>query len=115
MHNSNFGYDCRNNIDSCSFKPIFDNIKEFAYIQKCSSLFHDANKDFFYPVLMMTHIEDEYNRMLMKIDQNDPFADAKRYDIGQKRKSKIDTLESHMLKSKRKKTPKTAIKKRKIF
>ena len=51
----------------------------------------------------------------MKIDQNDPFADAKRYDIGQKRKRKIDTLESHMLKSKRKKTPKTAIKKGRFF
>ena len=103
MHNSNFGYDCRNNIDNCSFKPIFDNIKEFSYIPKCSSLFDDAYKDFFYPVLMMTHIQDEYNRMLMKIEQNDPFADAKCYDIGQKRKRKIDTLESHRLKSKRKK------------
>ena len=28
MHNSNFGYDCRNNLDNCKFVPIFHEIKE---------------------------------------------------------------------------------------
>ena len=32
MNNSNFGYDCNNNIDNCKFKPIFDDIEEIAYI-----------------------------------------------------------------------------------
>ena len=28
MNNSNFGYDCRNNMDNCDFVPIFDEIGE---------------------------------------------------------------------------------------
>ena len=27
MNNSNFGYDCRNNLDSCKFVPISDELK----------------------------------------------------------------------------------------
>ena len=32
MNNSNFGYDCRNNLDNCKFFPIFDEFKEITYI-----------------------------------------------------------------------------------
>ena len=32
MNNSNFGYDCRNNLDNCKFVPIFDELKELTYI-----------------------------------------------------------------------------------
>ena len=28
MNNSNFGYDCRNNLDNCKFVPLFDEFKE---------------------------------------------------------------------------------------
>ena len=28
MNNSNFGYDCRNNLDNCKVVPIFDEFKE---------------------------------------------------------------------------------------
>ena len=28
MNNSNFGYDCRKNLDHCTFVPIFDEYKE---------------------------------------------------------------------------------------
>ena len=32
MNNSNFGYDCRNNLHNCEFVPIFDELKEITYI-----------------------------------------------------------------------------------
>ena len=28
MNNSNFGYDCRNNLDNCKFVPLFDEFKD---------------------------------------------------------------------------------------
>ena len=28
MNNSNFGYDCKNNLDNCKFVPIFNEFKE---------------------------------------------------------------------------------------
>ena len=102
MNNSNFGYDCTNNINNCTFKPIFDDVKEIAYIEEYSSLFDDVYKDFLYPDLIATQIENEYNNELMKIDQNDLFAEAEHYDVGEKRKRKMDALDSHKSKIKRK-------------
>ena len=32
MNNSNFGYDCRNNLYNCKFNPIFDELGEISYI-----------------------------------------------------------------------------------
>ena len=34
MNNSNFGFDCRNNLDNYKFVPIFDELKEMTYIKK---------------------------------------------------------------------------------
>ena len=31
-NNSNFGYDCRNNLDNCKFVPIFDEFREVTYV-----------------------------------------------------------------------------------
>ena len=32
MNNSDFGYDCRSNLDNYEFVPIFDELKEITYI-----------------------------------------------------------------------------------
>ena len=39
LHNANFGIDCRNNIDNCSFEQIYDEIIEIAYTKKFDSIF----------------------------------------------------------------------------
>ena len=39
MNNSNFGYDCHNDLDNCQFVPIFDELQEIAYLKKISQLF----------------------------------------------------------------------------
>ena len=33
VNNSNFGYDCRNNLDNCQFVPTFDELKEITYLK----------------------------------------------------------------------------------
>ena len=73
MNNSNFGYDCRNNTDNCSFKPIFDEIEEISYIQKYTSLYNnDVYKDFACPNIIKQQIDYEYNSDLMSIKEDDP-------------------------------------------
>ena len=37
MNNSNFGYDCRDDIDNCKFGPIFDEYKEVTFINRLIS------------------------------------------------------------------------------
>ena len=33
LNNANFGYDCRNNLDNCTFEPINDEINELSFIE----------------------------------------------------------------------------------
>ena len=39
LSNSNFGYDCRNNLDNCNFIPIFDELQEVSCIKKVLQFF----------------------------------------------------------------------------
>ena len=34
LKNSNFGIDCRNNIDNCILEPLYDDFTEISYIKK---------------------------------------------------------------------------------
>ena len=38
MNNSDFGYDCRSNLDNYEFVPIFDELKEITYIIDISTV-----------------------------------------------------------------------------
>ena len=116
MNNSNFGYDCRNNIDNCSFKPIYEDIVEVSYIQKYISLyFNDAYKDFACPNTIQEQIKQGYISEMIKIASNDSFADTKKYSVGQKRASKIDAVDSMIAEAKRKKTFKDNKKKQQLI
>ena len=39
MNNSNFAYDCRNNVDNCSFTLILDEIEELSYAKRYQNIF----------------------------------------------------------------------------
>ena len=34
FNNSNFGYDCQNNIDKCSFQPVNNELEEISYLKQ---------------------------------------------------------------------------------
>ena len=57
LNNSNFGIDCRNNIDDFLIEPFYDEIGEISYIKKFSTIFEDdAFRDFFSPCVMTEDI-----------------------------------------------------------
>ena len=39
MNNTNFGYDCRNNLDNCQFVPIFDERNKVIYLKRYYNYF----------------------------------------------------------------------------
>ena len=41
LNNSNFGMDCRNNIDSCVLESLYDDLNEISYIEKFTTIFSD--------------------------------------------------------------------------
>ena len=61
MNNSNFGYDCRNNIDNCKFVPIFDEYKEINFLNRYHNIFDEKVSKFVTSDLLKSQIEEEYN------------------------------------------------------
>ena len=53
LKNSNFGIDCRNNVDNCVLEPLFNDFEEIFYIKKFTTIFNDDTfRDFFLPALL---------------------------------------------------------------
>ena len=46
MNNSNFGFNCRNNLDNCKFVPIFDEYKEITFINRYHNIFDSKISEF---------------------------------------------------------------------
>ena len=78
MNNSNFGYNCRNNIANCKFVPIFDEHKEITFVTSD---------------LLKSQIEEEYNDKLMKLDQEDKFYEIKLQTLKTERLSSLEAAE----------------------
>ena len=77
MNNSNFGSDCRNNIDNYDFVPIFDEVGEIHSLQKYYNLVDPKIQDFVSGRLIEEHVNDKFNQELHKLDTNDPFYEIK--------------------------------------
>ena len=77
MNNSNFGYDCRNNLDNCKFVPIFDEFKEITCINRYHNIFNQKVSEFVTGKLLKAHIEEKYNDKLSKFDKEDRFYEIK--------------------------------------
>ena len=57
INNSNFGYDCRNNLDNCQFIPIFGELKEVTYLKKYYNYFEQKVSKFVTADLTKQEIE----------------------------------------------------------
>ena len=68
MNNSNFGYDCRNNLDNCQFVPIYDELKEITYIKKHNFSDPKVSK-FVTPDLIAQEIEEKFNDDMIKLSK----------------------------------------------
>ena len=58
MNNSNFGHDCRNNIDNCQFVPIFDEYREVTYINRYHNIFDKKVSSFITPDILKHKAEE---------------------------------------------------------
>ena len=56
MNNSNFGYDCRNNVDNCFFQPIYKEIEELSYAKRYQNVFDQQISDFISTEILKSQI-----------------------------------------------------------
>ena len=93
MNNSNFGYDCRNNLDNCKFNPIFDELGEISYINRYHNIFDEKVSSFVSTDLVKQHVEEKFNDKLAKFNKEDQFYNIKFKTIKDERLAELEAAE----------------------
>ena len=93
MNNSNFGYDCRNNLDNCKFVPIFDEYKEITFINRYHNIFDSKVSQFVTSDLLKADVEEKYNDKLSKLDKEDRFYEITLQTIKTERLQQLEAVE----------------------
>ena len=93
MNNSNFWYDCRNNLDNCKFLPIFDEFREVTFVNWYHNIFYQKVSQFVISDLLKQQIEENCNNKLMKLDKEDRFYEIKLETLKTERLSSIEAAE----------------------
>ena len=69
LNNSNFGIDCRDNIDNCIIEPLYDDTDEVSYIQKFVDISDDRYSDFHDSNLLKELIIQKFNSKISGLDK----------------------------------------------
>ena len=93
MNNSNFGYDCRNNIDNRKFVPFFDEYKGISFINRYHNIFDSKFSDFITSNLLKAYIEEKFNYKLLKLDKEDTFYEIKFQTLKAERLTQLEPAE----------------------
>ena len=99
LNNSNFGYDCRNNLDNLTFQPIRDELNELNFIKKYpSNLYNPSIKKFITSQVIEDDIKERYNNDMQKIKPDDKFYTSKVKNIEFRKLIETEALESYKAK-----------------
>ena len=104
LNNSNFGIDCRNNIDNCYLEPVYDDFSEINYIKQYTTIFSDEGyKDFFHSSLLREEIEQAFEAKFFALDKNDQTYKARKKYLERKKEEELDKVYTFEKCSKRRK------------
>ena len=95
LNNSNFGVDCRSNIDNRTLEPIYDEISEIAFIKKYENIFGNEKYFQFSEINVITEeVNEKYERLHLWLDKNDLTYLARRYDYDSQREQDLNSVKS---------------------
>ena len=102
LNNSNFGYDCRKNIDNCNLELLYDGVEEVKYIKKYTNIFTDHKlKEFFTGDVLREQIEKEIDEKINEYEVNDKFYCANEAEMQQLREEELEAIDGFLNKRKR--------------
>ena len=107
MNNSNFGYDCRNNLDNCQYVPIFSELKEITIIKKFYNFFDPKVSTLVTSDLIVQEIEEKYNDDMIKVSEEDQFYKVKKPAADTEKAQALESLKEFNKKNIRKKKKRT--------
>ena len=93
INNSNFGYDCCNNLNTCTFATINDELDEIPYLKKYESPFDKEMSDFVICDLLEQEIETEFNIGLLRLKIDD-YYNTRKISPEIKRDRQLDAIRS---------------------
>ena len=103
INNSNFGYDCRSNLDNCQFVPIFDELQEITYLKRYYNYFDSKVSSFVSSDLIRQEIEEKYNDLLMKSSKHDKYYEINLSTLNTEQSEYLEAAEDFDKKKKRNK------------
>ena len=109
MDNTNFGYDCRNNLDNCQFIPIFDEMNEITYLKRCYDYFTEDVSKFVTNDLIRAKAEEIYNGSMMKLSKDDKFYQVKLSALNAEREQNSEAVEAYEKKNEKMKRKRTIL------
>ena len=89
IKNSRFGYDCRNNIDNCTFEQICDELEEIFYLKKYENIFDQSISVFVNSETLESGIEKDFNEKIKNI-KDDRFREAQINSLQIKRSNNLE-------------------------
>ena len=102
LNNANFGYDCRNNLDNCTFDPITDEIRELNFVKRYhSNMYDESIRPFITSRVLSEDIQERYNNERQLIKEDDKFYAAKIRSIENRRHAETEALEAFKKKEKK--------------
>ena len=85
LNNSNFGIDCRNNIDNCYLEPLYDDFSEISYIRKFTTIFSDETSlYFFFASLLTEEISQTFQGKIFALNKEEMTYEARKKYYEQK-------------------------------
>ena len=103
MNNSNFRYDCRNNLDNCQFVPTFNELQEITYLKRYYNYFDSKVSSFVSSYLIRQEIEEKYNDSLMKLSNDNKYYEIKLSSLNTEKSESLEAAENFDKKNKRNK------------
>ena len=102
LSNSNFGYDCRNNLGNCYFQPIRDEMNELSFIRRYyNNLFDKDISPFITSRILEDEITRKFNDERQKLTEDDPFFSVKMRSLENRSKSEQDAVDKFKQKEKK--------------
>ena len=96
LNNSNFGIDCRNNIDTCFLEPLYDDFSEISYIENFTTIFNDATFRFFFsPSLLRQEKIQTFQSKIFSLNKDEATNEARKKYYERQMEEELDILDSY--------------------
>ena len=104
LNNSNFGYDCRNNIENCTLNLLYDDLDEISYIKKFTKILQNqCYQELFTKELLSQQIEGDFNEKIERLNLDDPYYFALYEELIDKKNEELEAADTYFSKKRKRK------------